>query len=331
MRAFEYAAPTRPTEMLELLADYPDDTAILAGGADLVPLMAKMIVTPRRVVNIMGVAGLGGIMSDSQGVTIGATTTLDELLESRLMADYPAMLQAICGINSDALQATGTIGGELLQRPQCWYFRAGEGLLAGGGRSVAVGDNRYHAIFGNGGPAKFVSPSRVAPALIALSAQARVIGPGPEDESYVPVEALFRTPRDARQSEFVLEPGQVLAQIHLPPAGEAQNATYEIRQGAGPDFPLASAAAAICVVGGIVREVKVVLGQVAPTPWNAYAAEEAMIGQAVTLDTATAAGEAIAAQATPLSHNGYKVQLASVAARRALLAAAGLPTGGFDS
>ena len=117
----------------------------------------------------------------------------------------------------------------------------------------------------------------------------------------------------------MLEPGQVLAQIHLPAAADAENATYEIRQGAGADFPLVSAAAAIRVVGGIVREVKVVLGQVAPTPWNAYAAEEAMIGRPVTLETATAAGEAVAAQATPLSHNEYKVQLASVAVRRALL------------
>jgi xanthine dehydrogenase YagS FAD-binding subunit len=331
MKAFEYAAPTQPNEMLALLADYPEDTAILAGGTDLVPLMAKMIVTPRRVVNITGVAGLGGISADSQGVTIGATTTLDELLESNLLADFPAVLEAIRGINSDALQCSGTIGGELLQRPQCWYFRAGDGLLADNGRNVAVGDNRYHAIFGNGGPAKFVSASRIAPALIALSARARLIGPGPEDETYVPVEALYRSPRDARQSEFVLEAGQVLAQIHIPTVEEATNATYEIRQSAGPDFPLVSAAAAVRLVGGVVREVKVVLGQVAPTPWNAYAAEEAMIGQPVTLETATAAGEAVAAQATPLSSNEYKVQLASVAVRRALLAAAGLPTGGFDS
>jgi len=331
MKAFEYAAPTKPSDLLELLADYPDDTAILAGGTDLVPLMAKMIVTPRRVVNITGVAGMGRITSDSQGVTIGATATLDDLLESKHLANYPAVLQAIRGINSDALQATGTIGGELLQRPQCWYFRNGEGLLADAGRTVAVGDNRYHAIFGNSGPAKFVSPSRVAPALIALSAQARVIGPGPEDETLIPVEALFRSPRDGQQREHVLEAGQVLASIHLPPAADTASATYEVRQSAGPDFPLVSAAAAVRIAGGIVREVKVVLGQVAPTPWNAYAAEEALIGQPLTLETATAAGEAIAAQATPLSHNGYKVQLASVAVRRALLAAAGLPTGGFDS
>ena len=134
MKAFEYAAPTRPSELLELLADYPDDTAILAGGTDLVPLMAKMIVTPRRVVNITGVAGLRGISADSLGVTIGATTTLDELLESKLLADYPSILQAIAASIATRCRPSGTIGGELLQRPQCWYFRDGDGLLADGGR-----------------------------------------------------------------------------------------------------------------------------------------------------------------------------------------------------
>jgi xanthine dehydrogenase YagS FAD-binding subunit len=330
MKAFEYAAPTHTLGVLELLSDDAESTALLAGGTDLVPLMAKMIVTPRRVVNITEVAGLRGIEADSLGVTIGAVTSLDDLLESPELAEFPAIGQAIAGINSVTLQAQGTIGGELLQRPQCWYFRGGHGLLADDGRCVEEGDNRYHAIFANAGPAKFVSPSRIAPALIALNARARIVGPGVEEETIIPVEALFRTPRDERQREHVIGPNQLLTHFLLPRGERSANATYEVRQTAGPDFPLASAAVALWIEDGIVRDANIVLGQVAPTPWVSYAAVQALVGQSVNLATATAAGEAAVEAATPLSDNGYKVQLASVAVRRAILLAAGQETGGID-
>ena len=169
MKPFEYAAPTRTGGVLELLSDNSEETVLLAGGTDLVPLMAKMIVTPRRVVDITRVADLRGVEADSLGVAIGAVTTLDELFEAPELDEFPAIYEAIRGINSDSLRAQGTIGGELLQRPQCWYFRDCQGLLAEGGRRVVDGENRYHAILGNAGPAKFVSPSRIAPALIALA------------------------------------------------------------------------------------------------------------------------------------------------------------------
>jgi xanthine dehydrogenase YagS FAD-binding subunit len=329
MKPFEYAAPTDAVGVLELLSDDGEATALLAGGTDLVPLMAKMIVTPRRVVNITEIASLRGVSGDSQGVSIGATTTLDELLEAPELASFPAIRQAIDGINSDTLRAQGTLGGELLQRPQCWYFRGGHGLLAEGGQHIVAGDSRYHAIFGNAGPAKFVSPSRIAPALIALGAQVRIIGPSEQDETTIPVEALFRTPRDGRQREHVIGPNQLLTHILLPAAGWA-NATYEVRQTAGPDFPLVSAAATLKIENGIVRDANIVIGQVAPTPWVSYAAAQAMVGQSVDFDTASSAGEAAVEAATPLADNGYKVQLASVAVRRAILLAAGLETGGFE-
>jgi xanthine dehydrogenase YagS FAD-binding subunit len=330
MKAFEYAAPTDPGGVLELLSDEAESTALLAGGTDLVPLMAKMIVMPRRVVNITQVAGLRGIESDSQGVTIGAVTTLDDLFESPDLADFPAIIRAMHGINSDTLRAQGTLGGELLQRPQCWYFRGGHGLLAENGRRVAQGDNRYHAIFANSGVAKFVSPSRIAPALIALGARARIVGPGHDEETIIPVEALFRIPRDARQREHAIAANQLLTHILLPRSPDVTSGTYEVRQSIGPDFPLASAAAALRIAGGIVREATIVLGQVAPTPWVSYAASQAMLDQPVNVDTATAAGEAAIESATPLSDNAYKVRLASVAVRRAILCAAGQDTGGIE-
>src|SRR6185312_11020236 len=132
MKAFDFAAPEQEHEVLELLSAVPGETEILAGGTDLVPLMKQMIVNPDRVVNIMDVPSLRGISADSIGVTIGATTTLAEMLESPELDPYPAIKQAIAGINAVQLQSQGTLGGELCQRPRCWYFRSGQGLLANG-------------------------------------------------------------------------------------------------------------------------------------------------------------------------------------------------------
>lgn len=329
MKAFRYAAPRHEAEAVGLLAAEWGRTELLAGGTDLVPLMKRMVITPDLVVNINEIRSLRGIQRDSSGVTIGAVTTLDELLDSSDLDDYPAVKQAIRGINSMQLQAQGTLGGELCQRPRCWYFRNGYGLLADGGRLVAGGENRHHAIFGNAGPAKFVCASRIAPALIALGARVRVAGPGPEDETLLPLEYFYRTPTRENQRETVLEPNQLVTHVMLPPADGWASATYEVRHGAGPDYPLCAAAAALRIEAGIVADARVVLGQCAPTPWVSHEAARAMLGQPVNEQTALAAGEAAASRATPLSDNRYKVQLARASVQRAILLAAGLETGGF--
>lgn len=329
MKAFEYASPREEAEVLGLLSDRWGRTEVLAGGTDLLVMLKKMLVTPDRVVNIKDVESLRGISADSAGVTIGATTTLDDLLASPELDEYPAIKQAIAGISSQELQCQGTIGGELCRRPDCWYYRNGYGLLAKNGRLVSEGRNRYHAIFGNQGPARFVHPSRIAPALVALNARVRVIGPGEQDESILPLEFFFRTPKDEQQRETVLEPNQLLTHILLEPAEGLASATYEVRHGEGPDNPLASAAAVLRLSGGVVQEANVVLGHVAPTPWTSPEAVRAILGRAVTHETAERAGDAAVERATPLSENGFKVQLARVAVKRAILLAAGLETGGF--
>jgi xanthine dehydrogenase YagS FAD-binding subunit len=329
MKAFEYASPREEAEVLGLLSPTWGQTEVLAGGTDLLALMKKMIETPDRVVNIKDVASLRGISADSTGVTIGATTTLDEILASPELDDFPSIKQAIAGINSQELQCQGTIGGELCRRPNCWYYRNGYGLLAKNGRLVGEGRNRFHAILGNSGPARFVHPSRIAPALVALEARVRIIGPGEQDESFLPLEFFYRTPRDEQQRETVLEPNQLLTHILLSPADGRTSAAYEVRHGEGPDAPLAAAAAALRLSGGIVQEANIVMGHVAPTPWVSPEAARAIIGQPVTPETAERAGDAAVARATPLSENAYKVQLARVAVKRAILLAAGLETGGF--
>lgn len=330
MKNFDYASPTTEAEVLEHLAAAGGEAELIAGGTDLVGLMQKMVVTPSRVVNLMNVPSLATVEElDGGAVAIGATVTLDVLLAHPYLNPYPSIGQAIEGIASMQIQCQGTLGGELLQRPQCWFFRDGRGLTAAGGKLAVEGDNRNHAILGNGGAARFVSASRIAPALIALGATARVIGPEVGDEQMIPVADLFRTPRHEGERENTLKPGQFLTHIVLPAPGGRLNATYEVRHGAGPDYPLAAAAAALKIEAGVVTEAKVVLGQVAPTPWNSDAAASTLIGWSVDENLAEAAGAAAVAEATPLSHNAYKVQLAKVAVKRAILRAAGLETGGF--
>jgi xanthine dehydrogenase YagS FAD-binding subunit len=330
MKNFEYASPTTEAEVLEHLRDWPSETEVIAGGTDLVGLMQKMVISPKRVVNLLEVPSFKDIEQlDNGTVSIGATVTLDVMLVHPYLNPYPALRQAIEGIASLQIQCQGTLGGEIFQRPQCWFFRDNRGLLAAGGKLVEQGDNRYHAVFGNQGPAKFVSASRLAPALIALGATARVIGPEPADEQFVPVESLFRVPRHEGERETTLCPGQLVTHVLLPALSQVANATYEVRHGEGPDYPLAAAAAALVMDGDVVREAKVVMGHVAPTPWISHEAAAAIVGQKVTAETAEDAGVAAVAAATPLSNNEYKVQLAKVAVKRAILRAAGLETGGF--
>lgn len=332
MKAFEYASPRTEAEVVQLLSAEPGKTEILAGGTDLVGLMKKMIVTPDRVVNIMDVPTLKSIDELPDGsVSIGAAVTLDDILAHPYLDMYPAIKQAIRGISSMQLQAQGTLGGEVCQRPRCWFYRNGEGLLS---QDVAAGANEFHAILGNSGPAKFVNSSRIAPALIALDAQLRVLGPSDsssEDaEQFVPLSEFFRSPRREGQRELVLEPNQFVTHIILPPIEGRTCATYEVRHGEGPDYPLAAAAAALRLDGfGIVREANVVLGQVAPMPWISQEAIAVLRGRKVDLALAESAGEAAVSRATPLSQNDYKVQLAKVAVKRAVLLAAGYETGGF--
>ena len=325
MEAFEYAHPTTPHEAIGLLGSSWNDAAVLAGGTDLISLMKEYVVTPKRIVNIKNVEGLRGIHADGEGVTLGALVTMDELLEdSTIRSEFPALTHAAQGISSPQIRAMGTVGGDLCQRPRCWYFRNGYGLLAkddNGKSLVPGGENRYHAILGNGGPAYFVSPSSLAPALIALEAKLQLAGPKGQRE--VRAAEFFVIPKSDEERENVLKPDEVLTHIFIPASSRGlRSATYELRQKTALDWPLAAAAVALKLEGGKVREGRIVLGHVAPIPWQPREAEKELEGKSITESTAASVGEAAVRGARPLSQNGYKVRLAKVAVKRALLAAA---------
>ena len=324
MTNFEYACPETEQEAVEMLRETGDATAVLAAGTDLVTLLKTDVVQPQRVVDITRVDSFRGIEATVDGVVIGALTTLEEMLESAALADYPSLRDVITGVRALQIQQNGTLGGDLCHLPNCWYFRKGHGLLAReNGRSLSEsGDNRYHAILGNSGPAKFVSASRFAPGLIAWNAEVRIAGPGSQDAVWMPLQDLYVTPKTERQGVTVLKPGQLITHVRLPQPGRVLSAAYEVLEMQGLDWPLAAAACSLELdANGLVRRAKVVLGQVAPTPWVSRPAVSELIGRPVTPETATAAGRAAVSEATPLWNNKYKVQLAQTSVKRALLRA----------
>lgn len=324
MQAFEYASPKTLKEAAGLLGQSWDDAQVLAGGTDLLSLMKDMIVAPKRLVNIKDVADLKGIRKTAGGLRIGAAVTFDEVLSSALVrAEYPSILEAVRGVTSPQIRNMGTVGGDLCQRPRCWYYRAGFGLIPmhDGKDMVAEGENKYHAIF-SAGPAKFVSASSLGPALVALGAKLKLVSGTGERE--VEAAKFFVSPADSNSRETDLKPNEILSEIVIPSAVGVKNATYEVRMKDALDWPLATASVALKMKGAAVATARVVLGHVAPTPWDAAAAAEFLQGKTITAEVAEQAGAKAVEGAKPLSGNAYKVQLAKVAVKRAVMAAAGL-------
>ena len=323
MSSFQYARPTTLDQAVELLKQQQNRALILAGGTDLLSSLKGGLVDPQMLIDIKGVDALTGIQPYLRGVRIGALTTISQLLEDEnIQSGYPALLQAAQGITSPQIRNRGTVGGELCQRPRCWYYRNGYGLLAQkDGRSmVRDGDNRYHAILGNSGNALFVNPSSLAPALWAYSATLRVAGGSGERE--VQCADFFRTPQREGDMEYQLAPDELVVGIDLPQPGE-QSATYEVRQREALDWPLATASVSLVVRAGRVMEARIVLGHVAPVPWESKAGGEALEGHAISEEVAGQAADAALSGASPLSRNGYKVRLAKTAVKRAILRAIG--------
>ncbi len=326
MRAFEYASPTTKEQAVGLLGNNWTDADVLAGGTDLLALMKDDIVAPKRLVNIKDIRELRGItLGSDRSLRIGALVTIQELADDpRVQKALPVVAKTAGEIAGPQIRNMGTVGGNLCQRPRCWYYRAGYGLLAkdkSGEPLVPSGDNRYHAILGNAGPAYFVSPSTLGTLFIALGGTVRLFGPKGKRE--VPVEKFFVIPQKEDDREHDLKPNEIVTEIVLPSLAGINAATYEVRQKDAMDWPLALASVALSLNGNKVRSARVVMGYVAPVPWRSKEAEDALVGKTITEETAKAAGDAAVSGAKSLGRNAYKIQLARVAVKRAVLAAAG--------
>jgi xanthine dehydrogenase YagS FAD-binding subunit len=324
MRPFEYASPTTKEQAVGLLGTAWGRAEVLAGGTDLLALMKDDVVHPKRLVNIKQIKEMSGVTVAPQGLRIGALTTLGELADHvSVVKDYPALAEALNDAASPQIRNLATLGGNLCQRPRCWYFRGGFGLLPKGesGKDlVTEGENRYHAILGNDGPAKFVSPSSIVPVLIAYGASLRLVGSKGSRE--LPLDRFYTVPKTESEREHDLMPNEILAEVIVPLANGMKVAHYEIRQKQAFDWPLAVAAVSLRMNGSAVESARVVMGHVAPVPWRSSEAERVLVGKSISEDVAKAAADAALQSATPLSHNAYKVQLAKVAVKRAILKAA---------
>ena len=320
MATFEWS---EPTSVEEALAELGTKALPKAGGIDLMDRLKERLDAPTRIVNLRRIRGLAGARSSGPTIEIGPLTTLahiaeDPLLRSRL----PALAEAALRAATPNVRSAATLGGNLLQRPRCWYFRRDAFLcLRKGGDTCFAQEGRsaYHAVFKNDVCA-VVHPSDTAVALVAYDARAVVAGRAGNRELLL--EDLFVPPQDDVMREHRLAPDELLVGVRVPIPGERVRSAYmKLGERDSADWPLASAAVVLELADGVCGRASVVLGAAAAVPWRSRAAEVALVGKRIDAACAEAAARAAVQGATPLRENGYKVQLLEVLARRTLLMA----------
>jgi xanthine dehydrogenase YagS FAD-binding subunit len=331
MKSFEWTNPASVSEAVKMLTvstpgDIDEAPRPIAGGQDLLTTMKDYTSRPVRVVNLKNIRGLNQIKVHGRGLTIGALVTLSELEEhADVRKSFPGLVEAAHSIATPQIRNLGTVGGNLCQRPRCWYFRLEEVncLKKGGSECYAAnGENKYNAIIG-GGPSYIVHPSDLAPMLLALGASVTVVGA--KGKRSVPLDKFFTLPSEGNiRRENVLKNEEIITEILVPSSPVAAHSTYlKFKERESLDFALASAAVAVEL--GANREVKdarIVLGGVAPIPWRVPAAEKFVIGKSLTPDVLAETAKIALAEAKPLEKNAYKVPLTQTLVRRALAKAA---------
>jgi len=320
LKAFAYVNATNEKEAIAALAKAERGRMLpMAGGMDLLGMMKDYIVSPERVVSIRNLDQT--ITSADGGLRIGAAVKIADLVEhAQARRLYPALVTAAEDVGTPQIRNVGTVGGNIMQRPRCWYFRNEEFncLKKGGSRCFAVeGENQYHAIFGDG-PCHIVHPSSLAVPVIAYGGRFRVAGPNGARE--IDAGQFFQMPNQNLYGETVLQPDEIVTHVLLPAPGQ-RSATYEVRFKQSHDWPLAAASVNLVMSGLTVRSARVVMGAVAPIPWRAQAAERVLAGKAITEAIAAEAAAAAVAGARPMTGNAYKIQIAKTAVKRAILAA----------
>ncbi len=323
MKPFAYVRAGGEKQIVAALSAPGGRALPIAGGMDLLGLMKDYVAQPDRLVNVKELDAT--ITKAAGGLRIGAAVTLADLAvhaDARRM--YPALTDAAAEVGTPQIRNVGTVGGNLNQRPRCWYFRNEEFncLKKGGSRCFAVdGENQYHAIFGDG-PCHIVHPSSLAVPAIALDARFRIVGPAGERE--VAAAEYYQMPDRNLLGETVLGPNEILTHMIVPAPGQTRSATYEVRFKQSHDWPLAMASVALSMQGQNVRGARIIMGAVAPVPWRASSAEAMVAGKRLTEQVAMQAADEAVASAKPMSGNAYKVQIARTAVKRAILKAGGM-------
>lgn len=326
MKSFEWTNPTTINEAVKLLqvsgGDIDEAPRPIAGGQDLLTTMKDYTSRPARLVNLKKIRGLDRITLNARGLTIGALVTLSELEEhAGVRKSFPGLSEAAHSIATPQIRNLGTVGGNLCQRPRCWYFRLEEvNCLKKGGTEcyAAKGENKYNAIIG-GGPSYIVHPSDLAPMLLALGA--RVTVSGAAGRRVIPLDKFFTLPSEGNiRRENVLGNDDIITEVFVPASALAARSTYlKFKERESLDFALASVATAVQLApNNTVRDARIVLGGVAPIPWRVPAAEKFLVGKELKPDVLAEAAKIAVADAKPLEKNAYKVPLAQTLVRRAL-------------
>jgi len=318
MERFELAVPTTISEAIDLLpAEWNEDggrgATPLAGGQDLLTVMKEGLETPDRLVHLRAIEDLRGIREvDNGALMVGAMVSISDVSgDERVISRARALSEAARSVGSPQIRNQATVGGNLCQRPRCWYFRNADApcLKKGGVECFAYGGkNKYNAIFG-GGPSYIVHPSDLAPALQMMDAS--VVTYSPAGTRRIRMDEFYTLPADSDVTrETVLGPDEVIGQVVIPQPPAGMKTLYEkARERGSFDFALSAVALGLRMKGGRIAECRLVLGSVAPIPWRARAAEELAVGRRSDPETWAAVAEAALEGAEPLSENAYKVPL----------------------
>ena len=298
--------------------------AIVGGGSDLLGMLKENLVAPDKLINLKGIRSLDRVTEQktaSREVRVGGLITLDTLSHDPLIRSRYAVLAEAAGqVGTPQIRNAGTLAGNICQRPWCWYYRNGFPCYRNGGRECfsESGENTFHAIFG-GGPSYIVHPSDTAPALVALNAKFRIVGP--EGERLVAASDFFTSPKSDPSRENTLSGSEVLAEVILPAAPAGSRSTYhKIMDREVWTHAVVSAALTMEMDGKVCRSARIVLGGVAPIPWRLPNVEALVAGRTVTPELAARAGEMAVEGAQPLAKNGYKIPLTKAVVKKTVLA-----------
>jgi xanthine dehydrogenase YagS FAD-binding subunit len=320
MRTFTNANPRDLQQAVTLSQQAHRDgrsASFTGGGSDLLGMVKERLVTPDVLVNLKTIKGLDQVTQAAGAVNIGGLITLDTLSRHPLVhKQYAVLAEAAGSVATPQIRNVGTLAGNVCQRPWCWYFRNGFPCYKAGGNTCFsfAGENQFHAIFG-GGPSFIVHPSDTAPALVALDAKFRIVGPS--GERTLAAADFFALPAKNPARENVLADDEVLASVQLPAARPGTRSTYhKILDREAWTHAVVSAAIVLEMDKDVCRSARVVLGGVAPIPWRVPEAESLLVGQRVTPELAAKAGAAAVAGAKPLAKNAYKVPLTKAVVRR---------------
>jgi len=321
MKTFSNVNPKSVQEAVKLLGQPGKSTAIVGGGSDLLGMVKERLIQPDVLVNLKSIPNLDRIAEQGGEVRIGGLTTLATISQDPIIrARYKVLADAAGSVGTPQIRNAGTIAGNVVQRPWCWYFRNGFPCFKNGGKTCfsISGENEFHAIFG-GGPSYIVHPSDTAPALVALDARFRIAGPS--GERTVAAADFFTPPSKDPSRENVLAHDEVLVEVHLPAASKGLRSSYhkELDRESWT-HAIVSVAVALEMDRDTCKKARVVLGGVAPIPWRLSKVEALLTGKKITPELAAEAGAAAIEGAQPLAKNKYKLPLTKAIVRRTLTA-----------